>query len=214
MKRFIQAALFAVIILSAIVFQARVAAQETTPNYHFGQTSPVAGGAKKRLHLQSGAQIVQVTNAGEANSAAVSHLYGSSFNANSTRFIIDINGQPTQYRFNQIGMGFQQEGLIFDNAQGQASSWQWSAVDSDMLSGKVARCGWQPRHFGQLYFHYARGCIWSDFLCRTEWHRKREWYDIESMEFANRAQSASRCRRRRNHLHAWRHLQRQVPQQS
>src|SRR5436853_4741974 len=78
-------------------------------------------------------RILRVTDEGDALSANV--ISTTSFNADATRFVVNLDGAATLYRFDAATMNLLKEGPLFDGELLDTNSLQWSAADADTLYG-------------------------------------------------------------------------------
>ena len=86
-------------------------------------------------------KIVRVTDNQDARAAAVSTSEGSSFNANSTRFLVSLDGVTTVYSFDASRLRIKKGERLFDRATLDRNSAQWSASDPEMIFGLEAAAG-------------------------------------------------------------------------
>ncbi|MFP5264745.1 MAG: fibronectin type III domain-containing protein, partial [Blastocatellia bacterium] len=80
-----------------------------------------------------GVKVVRVTDNRDSRAAAVSSLSGSSFNADSTRFLVNLDGVATLYSLHASSLRIRKEGPLFDRAGLDQGSAQWSAGDPEVV---------------------------------------------------------------------------------
>jgi hypothetical protein len=84
-------------------------------------------------------RVLRVTDESDALSADV--VSSTSFNANATRFVVNLDGAATVYRFDAASLSILKEGPLFDREAFDANSLQWSASEADMIFGLDAANG-------------------------------------------------------------------------
>src|SRR6185295_19673553 len=82
-----------------------------------------------------GTRIVRVTDERDAVDASVSTAGSSSFNIDSTRFVVSLDGTPTLYNFEPEDLKFQKQGPLFGDIPIQFDGSNWSASNRDTLIG-------------------------------------------------------------------------------
>ncbi|HVG17797.1 MAG TPA: fibronectin type III domain-containing protein [Blastocatellia bacterium] len=125
------------VIITVIIFQqgavARFAAPAARRN-NSESTSPALPGSGSIFEdSDREAKIVRVTDNRDAQAAAVSSLSGPSFNADSSRFLISLDGVATLYSFDTSRLKIQKEGPLFDRATPDGNGAQWSASEPEMI---------------------------------------------------------------------------------
>ncbi len=87
------------------------------------------------LDQSSGTRIVRITDSNDARWPVVSYSNCASFNQDSTRFVISLDGVATLYSFDGARLAAQKEGPLFDSIKLQFDSCFWSATDPDTMIG-------------------------------------------------------------------------------
>ncbi|HJQ69212.1 MAG TPA: fibronectin type III domain-containing protein, partial [Blastocatellia bacterium] len=83
----------------------------------------------------SGTRILRVTDASDAAQPLVTFSNCASFNQDSTRFVVSLDGVATLYSFDPARLTAQKEGPLFDSMKLQFDSSFWSATDPETLIG-------------------------------------------------------------------------------
>ena len=128
-----QMLVFCLIIVSVLGNSELHAQLSDTPPTEASSLLPEAG--SRITDPEFGSSIVRVTDRRDGASALVPDAGGSSFNLDSTRFIVDLDGTPTLYSFDPGHLEFQKEGPLFANAPVQFESFLWSAAQRDTVLG-------------------------------------------------------------------------------
>src|SRR5436305_5314214 len=84
-------------------------------------------------------RVLRVTDENDARSADV--VSSTSFNADATRFVVNLDGAATLYRFDAASLSSLKEGPLFDRETLYAYSLQWSASEADTIFGFDATDG-------------------------------------------------------------------------
>src|SRR6185295_13810827 len=79
-------------------------------------------------------RVVRVTDARDGQAALMSDGRGSSFNANSTRFIINLDGVATIYGLDPSTLAIHKRGQLLGTGL-QSDSCTWSAIETDTILG-------------------------------------------------------------------------------
>jgi hypothetical protein len=87
------------------------------------------------MDLSSGTRVVRITDSSDARWPLVSYTNCASFNQDSTRFVINLDGVATLYSFDGARLAAQKEGALFDSMKLQFDSCFWSATDPDTMIG-------------------------------------------------------------------------------
>ncbi|HKP12878.1 MAG TPA: fibronectin type III domain-containing protein, partial [Blastocatellia bacterium] len=77
-------------------------------------------------------RVLRVTDESDALSADV---LSTSFNSDATRFVVNLDGAATLYRFDAASLSALREGPLFDRESLDADSLRWSASDADTIFG-------------------------------------------------------------------------------
>ncbi|HEX8185796.1 MAG TPA: fibronectin type III domain-containing protein, partial [Blastocatellia bacterium] len=80
-------------------------------------------------------KIARVTDSRDGASASISRFGSSSFNADSTRFFVSLDGVITCYRLDPSRLETHKQEQLFNLATIDAGSAQWSASDPEMIIG-------------------------------------------------------------------------------
>ncbi|HWP42682.1 MAG TPA: hypothetical protein VNO14_05570, partial [Blastocatellia bacterium] len=111
MKRY----LVAISLLAALCFAHSVTLGQIS-NKFFGArlftSASLPGGIKVIDEPGQGIKLIRVTNRDDGRLPLVAGTGGSSFNLNSTRFFIEIDGVPTLYSFDPSRLTFQKQGPL------------------------------------------------------------------------------------------------------
>ncbi len=83
----------------------------------------------------SGTRILRITETSDAVQPLVSYSNCASFNQDSTRFVVSLDGVATLYSFDPARLTAQKEGPLFDSMKLQFDSCFWSATDPETLIG-------------------------------------------------------------------------------
>jgi hypothetical protein len=121
------------IILALLIQQsafARVSARPTTAHKSDGVLSEA--GSK---FIDSDSRIVRVTDARDGQSALASRVNGSSFNLDSSRFIVTLDGTPMLYAIDPSSLEIHKQGMLFGSSAVQVQGLHWSAVDAGTIMG-------------------------------------------------------------------------------
>jgi hypothetical protein len=138
--------LFAVwlVVLSLLIQQTAIARNSriSKPNNNtVGLADSEAGSTF--IDSRSGARIVQVTDARDGEAGLVPRVSGSSFNADATRFIVNLDGAATIYDLDPSSLRFHKRAQLSGGLALQSESCQWSAVEPDRIialeAGDAAR---------------------------------------------------------------------------
>ncbi|MFL6214632.1 MAG: fibronectin type III domain-containing protein [Blastocatellia bacterium] len=84
-------------------------------------------------------RVLRVTDENDGRSADV--VSSTSFNADATRFVVNLDGAATLYRFDAASLSILKEGPLFDREALNADSLQWSASEADTIFGFDATDG-------------------------------------------------------------------------
>ena len=79
--------------------------------------------------------LLRITDSNADEQVDVSYSSGSSFNADTSRFFIYVNGTPVFYKFDAKRLTFKKEGPLFEGQPHQLESCEWSATDPDTIIG-------------------------------------------------------------------------------
>lgn len=83
----------------------------------------------------SDARVVRVTDARDGQATLAPRVNSSSFNVDSSRFFVDLDGKPTLYTLDPSNLAIQKQGPLFSSIELQSDSCQWSATDPDTVIG-------------------------------------------------------------------------------
>ena len=126
-----QMLVFCLIIVSVLGSSELHAQLSDTPAMPASSLLPEAGSTI--CDPEFGARIVRVTDRRDGASALVPDAGGSSFNLDSTRFVVDLDGTPTLYSFEPRELKFQKEGPLFADPPVRFESFLWSATERDTV---------------------------------------------------------------------------------
>ena len=90
----------------------------------------------QRLHRpEIGNQFVRVTDSRDGQTALARRINNSSFNMDSSRFVVSLDGVAMLYSFDPSLFLARKQGPLFVSIELQATSCQWSAADADTIFG-------------------------------------------------------------------------------
>ncbi len=87
------------------------------------------------IDSNSETRIVRVTDSRDGQVTLAPRVNGSSFNLDSSRFFVTIDGEATLYAFDASTFKIQKQGPMFGQIKLQAESCHWSAADRDTIIG-------------------------------------------------------------------------------
>jgi len=82
-----------------------------------------------------GTKIVRVTDGRDGQAVLSAQETSSSFNLDSTRFFVNLDGTPTLYGFDPSTFEVKKQGALFNSLSLQFDSCQWSATEADTVIG-------------------------------------------------------------------------------
>ncbi len=88
--------------------------------------------------LNTGTRIVRVTDSRDGYVTVPRRINSSSFNLDSSRFLVTIDGVATLYGFNSATLETQKQGPVFGSIKLDAETCYWSAADRDTIIGVEA----------------------------------------------------------------------------
>src|ERR1041384_160857 len=124
------------IILALLVQQsafARITPQLTSRDTSADGLAPQAGNIF--IDSNSGSKIVRVTDSRDGQAAISSRANFSSFNLNSSRFIVNLDGAPVLYSIAKLTLEIQKQLQLASLNVLQPDSIRWSAVDPNTIIG-------------------------------------------------------------------------------
>jgi len=122
------------IILALLVQQsafARISAQPIAAAHVSDSKLSEAGSVF--IDSKSGSKIVRVTDKRDGQATLASS--GSSFNLDSSRFIVNLDGTPMLYAIEPTSLEIHKQGMLFGTSAVQAEGLHWSAVDASTIIG-------------------------------------------------------------------------------
>ena len=130
------------IVLVLVVQQsamARIYVQPTTglpstPSTFGSDTVPPEAGSVF-IDSNSHSKIVRVTDPRDGQATVASRVNRSSFNLDSSRFIIDLDGTPMLYSMDKSSLEIHKLGPFLGSGVAQADSLHWSAVEAGTIIG-------------------------------------------------------------------------------
>ena len=87
------------------------------------------------IDSNSGTKIVRVTDSRDGQARLASRVDSSSFNLDSSRFFVNLDGVPTLYAFDPSSLAIQKQGFLFGSLPLQFDSCHWSAAETDTIFG-------------------------------------------------------------------------------
>lgn len=85
------------------------------------------------IDSKSGLRIVRVTDTRDGQPTPASS--GSSFNLDSSHFIVNLDGTPMLYAIDPASLELHKQGMLFGTSAVQADGLHWSAVDASAILG-------------------------------------------------------------------------------
>ncbi|HXU09059.1 MAG TPA: hypothetical protein VN743_08680, partial [Blastocatellia bacterium] len=136
------------------------------------------------LDPMSGARVVRVTDARDGQAALTSDGKGSSFNANSTRFIVNLDGVATIYGLDPSTLAINKRGQLSGTGL-QSESCVWSAIETDTILGLESSDSARIHAYDVVSGTGAVLKDFSDTLGRGEAsHLSKSWSDDNSFAFS------------------------------
>ncbi|PYT09041.1 MAG: hypothetical protein DMF60_03375 [Acidobacteria bacterium] len=87
------------------------------------------------IDSNSGTKIVRVTDSRDGQARLASRVDSSSFNLDSSRFFVNLDGVPTLYTFDPSSLAIEKQGILFGSLPLQFDSCHWSASATDTIFG-------------------------------------------------------------------------------
>jgi len=87
------------------------------------------------IDQKSETRFVRVTDSRDGQTALARRINNSSFNMDSTRFVVSLDGVAMLYSFDPSVFGVRKQGPLLGSIELQSSSCQWSAVEADTIFG-------------------------------------------------------------------------------
>jgi Purple acid Phosphatase, N-terminal domain len=87
------------------------------------------------IDSNSGAKIVRVTDSHDGQAVLAAEVNSSSFNLDSTRFFVNLDGTPILYAINPSSLEIQKQGSLFGSIPLQFDSCHWSSAEPDTIIG-------------------------------------------------------------------------------
>ncbi len=87
------------------------------------------------IDSNSGSRIVRVTDSRDGQATLASRVNGSSFNLDSSRFIVNLDGTPMLYSMEPSSLKIHKQGPFLGSSALQADSLHWSAVEAGTIIG-------------------------------------------------------------------------------
>src|SRR6185503_11438858 len=124
------------IVLTLLIQQSAIAriSPISKPGNHSVELALAPEAGSTFLDPTSGASVVRVTDSRDGHAALPSGGRGSSFNANSTRFIVNLDGVATIYGIDPSTLAIHKRGQLLGTGL-QAESCVWSAIETDTILG-------------------------------------------------------------------------------
>ena len=124
------------IILALLIQQsaiARISPRATTNGDHSDVTLSEAGSVF--TDSKSGSRVLRVTDPRDGQATVASRVNGSSFNLDSSRFIVNVDGAPVLYSMEPSSLEIRKQGQLFGLSTAVADSLHWSAIDAGTIIG-------------------------------------------------------------------------------
>jgi hypothetical protein len=125
-------------IIAALLIQqsafARIALRQPSSNRR-GSDSVLAEAGSVFIDSKLGTKIVRVTDTRDGQALLPVRVNSSSFNLDSTRFFVNIDGIPNLFTFNPSSLEIQKQGSLVSSISLQFDSCHWSAAEADTIIG-------------------------------------------------------------------------------
>lgn len=130
-----QVAVWAIILLLLVQQSAiaRVSLRTATSDNHSDAVLSEAGSVF--VDSTSGSRIVRVTDSRDGQASISARVNASSFNLDSSRFIVNVDGTPVLYSMTPASLVTRKQGPLFGLSGVQPESLRWSAVDASTIIG-------------------------------------------------------------------------------
>jgi hypothetical protein len=133
MRRIFFVFVLPLLIISVLTFPSKGAVKALFFNPLTINHVEVSQGVTSRLQLRQGAALLNLATVVDANAFSLPETYGSVFNQNSSRLIINKSGQPALFHLAQLSQQIQYQETLADLFPQPIGSWQWAAKQPDTL---------------------------------------------------------------------------------
>jgi hypothetical protein len=124
------------VIALLIVQQSVIARISTSPaNVRRGSNAVLTESGKVFIDSKSETKIARVTDSRDGQAVLAQRINSSSFNLDSSLFIVSLDGVSTLYAFDPFSFSVRKQGPLFGSAELQADSCHWSAVEAETIFG-------------------------------------------------------------------------------
>jgi|GEM_PF-1199713 len=87
------------------------------------------------IDQRSATRFIRVTDSRDGQASLARRINNSSFNMDSSRFAVSLDGDAMLYSFDPSVFGVRKQGPLFGSIELQTTSCQWSAADADTIFG-------------------------------------------------------------------------------
>jgi hypothetical protein len=87
------------------------------------------------IDSNSGTKMVRVTDSRDGQASLATRVDSSSFNLDSSRFFVNLEGVPTLYSFDPSSLTIHKQGFLFGSLPLQFDSCHWSSAETDTIFG-------------------------------------------------------------------------------
>ena len=124
-------------LVAALLFQQSAFAGLSAPPARGGNSpeSELAEAGSVFADSVSGTKIVRVTDSRDGRATLETGSNRSSFNLDSSRFILTLDGVANLYAFDASSLRIQKIGPLFNAAALRSDSWHWSAKEAGTIIG-------------------------------------------------------------------------------
>lgn len=183
------------IVLTLLIQQSAIAriSPISKPGNHSVELALAPEAGSTFLDPMSGARVVRVTDTRDGQAALMSDGKGSTFNANSTRFILNLDGVATIYGLDRSTLAIHKRGQLSGTGL-QSDSCTWSAIESDTILGLESSDSARIHAYDTVSGANTVLKDFSDTLGRGEASRlSKSWSDDNCFAFSwQAAESSSR----------------------
>ncbi|MEK6287230.1 MAG: fibronectin type III domain-containing protein [Acidobacteriota bacterium] len=149
--------------------------------------SLLKGAGSVFVDSDSDTRIVRVTDERDGRATLTPRVNSSSFNLDSSRFFVDLDGKPTLYTLDPSNLGIQKQGPLFGSIALQSDSCQWSATNPDTVIGLDSTDSTRIYGYDTRSGSYTLLKDFPEILFKGEaGHFSKSWSDDNHFSFALR----------------------------
>jgi hypothetical protein len=124
-------------IIATLLIQQSAIARISAPPVNLGHISSavLTEAGSVFIDSESETKIARVTDSRDGQAVLAQRINSSSFNLDSSRLVVSLDGVPTLYAFDPFSFSARKQGPLFGSTELQADSCDWSAVESETMFG-------------------------------------------------------------------------------